>query len=258
MQLLPHFFSGNGKVIGAGARQVEAENACTNRRRQKKDGNFEHDKSFRRTFAAFIMEIKDRILQHAQTLFMRNGIKSVSMDDIAADMAMSKKTLYKWFENKDQIVMGVINQHLNSAQRECTSVIQSAESAIDELFRMMEWMKQEFTNVHPSIFYDLQKFHAEAWQLWLGHKHEFILTQIIDNLRRGIAEGLFRADLDVDVLARLRLAQIELQFDASLYPPRQFGAERVSVAFIEHFMLGIATLKGHRLINQYRHVTDEE
>ena len=60
------------------------------------------------------------------------------------------------------------------------------------------------------------------------------------------------------MIARLRLAQIELQFDPDLYPPREFANERVSVALLEHFMLGVATLKGHRLINDYRHVTDEE
>ena len=204
------------------------------------------------------MEIKDRILNHAQELFMRNGIKSVSMDDIAADMAMSKKTLYKWFENKDQIVQASMSRHLVGTQCDCTAMIQSATSAIDELFRMMEWVKQEFSNVHPSIFYDLQKFHAGTWQLWQAHKNEFILTQIIQNLRRGIAEGLFRADLDVAVIARLRLAQIEMQFDSNIYPPRQFGHELVSQVLLEHFMLGVATLKGHRLINQYRHVTEEE
>ena len=204
------------------------------------------------------MEIKDRILQHAQTLFLRNGIKSVSMDDIAADMAMSKKTLYKWFENKDQIVQAGMSKHLDGTQCECTNMIKTATSAIDELFRMMEWTKQQFSNVHPSIFYDLQKFHPGTWQLWVTHKNEFILAQIIQNLRRGIAEGLFRADLDVDVMARLRLSQIELLFDSDVFPPRQFGNERVSQALLEHFMLGVATLKGHRLINQYRHVTEEE
>ncbi|MDB5234072.1 MAG: TetR family transcriptional regulator [Hymenobacter sp.] len=204
------------------------------------------------------MEIKDRILNHAQSLFMRNGIKSVSMDDIAADMAMSKKTLYKWFENKDQIVEASMARHLAGTQFDCTAMIQAATSAIDELFRMMEWTRQEFANVHPSIFYDLQKFHPTTWQLWQAHKNEFILSQIIQNLRRGIAEGLFRADLDVDVIARLRLAQIEMMFNSDVYPPRQFLAERVSQALLEHFMLGVSTLKGHRLINQYRHVTEEE
>ncbi|GAB3877568.1 TetR/AcrR family transcriptional regulator [Hymenobacter segetis] len=204
------------------------------------------------------MEIKDRILNHAQQLFMRNGIKSVSMDDIAADLAMSKKTLYKWFENKDQIVEASMSRHLDGTQNECKVMIKAASSAIDELFQMLTWIKQEFGNVHPSIFYDLRKFHPTTWQLWQAHKHEFILTQIKENLRRGIEEGLFQADLDMEVLARLRLAQIELQFDPELFPPRDFAKERVSVALLEHFMLGVATLKGHRLINQYRNVTDEE
>lgn len=205
-----------------------------------------------------MMEIKDRILNHAQKLFTRNGIKSVSMDDIAADMAMSKKTLYKWFENKDQIVQAAMSRHLEGTQLDCNAMIRTATSAIDELFRMLEWVKQEFSNVHPGIFYDLQKFHPATWQLWQAHKNEFILSQIIENLRRGIAEGLFRADLDLDVIARLRLAQIEMQFDPEIYPARAFAREQVSVALLEHFMLGVATLKGHRLINEYRHVTEEE
>ncbi|WP_216679092.1 TetR/AcrR family transcriptional regulator [Hymenobacter siberiensis] len=204
------------------------------------------------------MEIKDRILNHAHQLFMRNGIKSVSMDDIAADLAMSKKTLYKWFENKDQIVEASMTRHLAGTQNECTVMINASSSAIDELFKMLAWIKQEFGNVHPSIFYDLRKFHPATWQLWQAHKNEFILSQIKENLRRGIAEGLFQANLDMEVLSRLRLAQIELQFDPELYPTRDFAKERVSVALLEHFMLGVATIKGHKLINQYRNVTDEE
>jgi AcrR family transcriptional regulator len=204
------------------------------------------------------MEIKDRITHHAMELFMRNGIKSVSMDDIAASMAMSKKTLYKWFENKDQIVQAGMDAHLTLNQRECQQIIGGAQSAIDELFGMMGWMKEQFANVHPSIFYDLQKFHPISWQRWLEHKQGFLLDQIKDNLRRGVTEGLYRADLEVEVLARLRLAQIEMMFDPTLYPPRQFDIQRLSVVLLEHFMLGMATIKGHRLINEYRHVTEEE
>ncbi|SMB85976.1 transcriptional regulator, TetR family [Hymenobacter roseosalivarius DSM 11622] len=204
------------------------------------------------------MEIKDRILQSAQTLFMRNGIKSVSMDDIATHLAMSKKTLYKWFENKDQIVHAVIVDFLSHEEADCAGMAASAGNALEELFQMMEWSKQLMTNIHPSIFYDLQKFHSQAWQVWVAHKNQFILEKITDNLRRGIAEGLYRADLDVDVLARLRLAQIELAFNADFYPPRQFDPQRVQHICLEHFMLGSATLRGHKLINKYRQVTEEE
>ena len=204
------------------------------------------------------MEIKDRILHHAAALFMRNGIKSVSMDDIAADLAMSKKTLYKWFANKDEMVHAVMAQHLDRTQRDCDQLQGHATSAIDELFRKMGWMKQQFADVHPGIFYDLQKFYPATWQLWVAHKQEYILAQITDNLRRGVAEGLYRADLDVAVLARLRLAQIELAFNADVFSPRQFDVQHLQQVILEHFMLGIASLKGHKLINGLRHVTEAE
>ena len=204
------------------------------------------------------MEIKDRILNHAQALFMRNGIKSVSMDDIAADMAMSKKTLYKWFENKDQIVLAAITRHLSTVQDECTCVAGPAANAVEEMLLISRWADEQFSDVHPSIFYDLKKYHPTAWALFGEHKNTFILDQIVRNLRRGMAEGLFRPDLDVDVLARLNLAQIELAFDPTLYPPTQFSPVRVNRVFDEHFLLGVATLKGHKLINEYRHITETE
>ena len=78
----------------------------------------------------------------------------------------------------------------------------------------------------------------------------------MDNLHRGVAEGLYRADLDADVLARLRLAQIELAFDAAVFPPQQFDLQRLQHIILEHFMLGVATLKGHQIINERRGVVD--
>ena len=204
------------------------------------------------------MEIKDRITRHATTLFLRNGIKSVSMDDIATDLGMSKKTLYKTFTNKDEIVLAVMTTHLNQAQGECNRVAGTAANAVEEMLNISAWADREFSNVHPSIFHDLKKYHPTAWALFATHKHAFILDQIVRNLRRGMAEGLFRADLDVDVLARLNLAQIELAFDPDLYPPTQFAPVRINRVFDEHFLLGVATLKGHRLFNKYQHITEEE
>ena len=204
------------------------------------------------------MEIKDRILNHARALFMRNGIKSVSMDDIAADLAMSKKTLYKTFINKDEIVQAVMSTHLSKVQGECTQVAGRATNAVEEMLNISQWADQQFNNIHPSIFHDLKKYHPAAWELFVAHKGTFILDQITQNLRRGMAEGLFRPDLDVEVLSRLSLAQIELAFDPALYPPEQFGLARVNRVFDEHFLLGVATLKGHKLINDYRHITETE
>jgi AcrR family transcriptional regulator len=225
---------------------------------QRNFGNYELTRSFRCIFAVPNMENKDRILTRAGALFLRNGIKSVSMDDIAADLGMSKKTLYKTFASKDAIVLAVMSGHLGQAQGECTRVASTAANAVEEMLNLSAWADKEFANVHPSIFYDLKKYHPESWALFATHKNAFILDQITANLRRGITEGLFRADLDVDVLARLNLAQIEMAFDPDRYPPAQFSPVRVNRVFDEHFLLGVATLKGHRLFNKYQHITEEE
>ncbi|QJX47097.1 TetR/AcrR family transcriptional regulator [Hymenobacter taeanensis] len=204
------------------------------------------------------MEVKDRILQAALGLFTRNGIKSVSMDDIATHLGISKKTLYKWFENKDQIVSAVIASHLNGVQGECEGIIGKTQNAVDEMVQMMDWAERQFAEVNPNAIHDLRKYYPEAWSLFHAHKNNYILTQIQDNLRRGVAEGLYRADLDIEVLSRLRLAQIDILFDYTLFPPTQFKHGRVQTACSEHFLLGMVTLKGHKLINEYRHVTEEE
>jgi AcrR family transcriptional regulator len=204
------------------------------------------------------MEVKDRILQAAMGLFTRNGIKSVSMDDIATHLGISKKTLYKWFENKDQIVSAVISSHLNGVQGECEGIIGKTQNAVDEMVQMMDWAERQFAEVNPNAIHDLRKYYPEAWNLFHAHKNKYILNQIQDNLRRGVAEGLYRADLDIEVLSRLRLAQIDILFDSALFPPTQFKQGRVQTACSEHFLLGMVTIKGHKLINEYRHVTEEE
>ncbi|GAB2789136.1 AcrR family transcriptional regulator [Hymenobacter luteus] len=204
------------------------------------------------------MEIKDRILQESLHLFTRNGIKSVSMDDIASHLGISKKTLYKWYENKDQIVSAVISTHLNGVQGECEGIVGQARNAVDEMIQMMDWAKRQFSNVNPSAIHDLRKYYPAAWNLFHAHKNKYILSQIQANLQRGVAEGLYRPDLDIEVLSRLRLAQIDVLFDPDIFPHTQFEQARVQMACNEHFLLGMVTLKGHKLINEYRHVTEEE
>jgi AcrR family transcriptional regulator len=198
------------------------------------------------------MEIKDRILQHAAELFMRNGIKSVSMDDIAADLAMSKKTLYKAFANKDELVTASMSRRMERIQDECMVVQAPAPNAVEQMLNLAAWADEQFSHIHPSIFYDLRKYHPTAWGLFQGHKNTFILNQITENLRRGIAEGLYRADLDVEVLARLNLVQIELTFNPDIYPPTQFAPMRVNRVLDDHFLRGVVTLKGYQLIEAYR------
>jgi len=204
------------------------------------------------------MEVKDKILKESFQLFCRRGIKSVSMDDIAAHLSMSKKTIYKWFENKDQVVDGALRIYLYDMHSDCCQISSQAGNAIEELFAVMQLVRQKMAGVHAAVFYDLQKFHPEAFKAWNTFKNQVILQQILDNLRKGVAEGFYRADFDLEIMARLRLLQVEHAFNPDFFPPDQFNLQQVQLTILEHFMLGIATLKGHRLINTLKQVTEEE
>jgi AcrR family transcriptional regulator len=196
-------------------------------------------------------DTKDRILLGAQQLFMRRGIKSVSMDDIVAALGISKKTLYKWFETKDQLVQAVMSGHLIHSEGDCRRMAQEAENAVHEIVLMMKWTKQEHSDVHPGIFMEMKKYHAAAYEQWHRHKFEYILKQIEQNLRRGIAEGLYRAEIDVPVLARLHLGAIDVVMDPDLFPPRQFPTARVMHVTDEGFLRSVVTPAGLDMMNRY-------
>lgn len=202
-------------------------------------------------------EQRNRISGAAFELFCQRGIKSVSMDDIAQHLAISKKTIYKWFNNKNEVVIAAVSDYLNKMEHTACE-LSGAANAVEELFNLVKLSREIFSQLNQAIFYELQKYHPDAWQLWVNHKNGFTLKKIKQNLLRGISEGLFRKDLDVDVMARLRLAQIEVPFNRNYFPPHEFELTHVQMVSLELYMLGIATLKGHKLINSLKHVTEDE
>jgi AcrR family transcriptional regulator len=204
------------------------------------------------------METKEKILSEAFTLFCRRGIKSVSMDDIAMHLGMSKKTIYKWFENKDDMVEGALKAYLYDIHSDCDQMSARSNNAVEELFLVMDMIRQKMAGVHPAVFYDLQRFYPEAYQVWVFFKNEVIKQQILTNLKKGIAEGLYRQDFDLEIVARIRLLQVEHAFNPDFFPPDRFNLQDVQSAILDHFMLGIASIKGHKMINKFKKVLEEE
>ncbi|MGV3538587.1 MAG: TetR/AcrR family transcriptional regulator [Rufibacter sp.] len=203
------------------------------------------------------MELRDRILQAALALFFQRGIKAVSMDDVAAHLGVSKKTIYKWFVNKDELVTECMQPYIQNMELNCCQSVDTSENALEGLFRIVEMVREIMRQVHPSIFYDLQKYHPRAWELWVAHKNGFFLEQVKESLQRGIQEKLFRETIDVEIMARLRLAEVELAFNSEVYAASQFDLQKVQLELLEHFIYGISTLKGHTLINKYKQITEE-
>jgi AcrR family transcriptional regulator len=188
------------------------------------------------------MHTQDRILHAARALFIQRGAKSVSMDDVARYLGMSKKTLYKWFRHKSELVYAALHDYL----RELRSTLPAPHQHANALAEFVGLSAPQYARLHSSFFFDLQKYYPESWALWLDFKTSYLRQRLQNNLRRGIAEGLFQPEVDVDVLVSLRLAQLELAFDADVFPATCFPLQRVHTTCLQHFLAGIVTAHGRQ------------
>jgi hypothetical protein len=197
------------------------------------------------------MEPKERILVKAEETFMQFGIRSVSMDDIANGLGMSKKTLYQYFADKDELVEAVVNVHINEVECECTGCRNDAKDAVHEIFLTMEHIMEEMSNMNPMLLFDLEKFHFKAYQRFREYKDKFLLQIIKENMEWGIKDELYRSDINVDVLSKYRIESMMIPFNVTLYPPGKYNLAVTSEIIIENFTYGLATIKGHKLIQKY-------
>lgn len=204
------------------------------------------------------MEIKDRILAGAQELFFKFGIKSITMDDIAKHLAVSKKTIYHCFDDKNELVETLMSESLKKDETEFKHINSEAVNVIEEVLHLMKHMSMMFTKVNPNLFYDMQKYHPGAWQMFKSFKEDCMAKMVENAIERGIREGLVRTDVNAKILAKLRIEQVEMGFNPAIFPPDKFKIVEVQVTMLDHFLLGICTIKGHKLFNKYKEVTEDE
>jgi len=195
--------------------------------------------------------MKERIQQKARELFMRYGFRSVTMDEIAGQTGISKKTLYQFFEDKDALVEAVMRSELDYMQTQCTKQMKEAENAIEEIFLDMDAMEIVMDAMNPQIVFDIEKFYPKTFEKLKKHKNNFLLDVIKKNLERGIEEEVYRNDFDVDIIARFRLESAFLIFNPELFPHIKYSLNKVSTEIYYHYLHGIATPKGKKLIDKY-------
>ena len=198
------------------------------------------------------MEIKERIQKKAQELFRRYGVRSVTMDEIASHLGVSKKTIYQYFSDKDELVIEVADSIIKYAEQCCDSHCVHAENAIAELFQAMQFGQQMFQEINPAMLFDLEKYHPQAYKNFLQYKHQYMLKIIERNLLRGIREELYRDDINVDIITRFRLETMLLPLQSEIFPPAKYKVHDVHTILMEHFLFGIASQKGYKLIEKYR------
>jgi len=198
------------------------------------------------------MEVKERILIKAHELFNRYGVRSVSMDDIAAGLGMSKKTLYQYYADKDELVGAVFSTVIEGNKTRCLGDRKKADNAIHEVFLAFDMMQEMFSQMNPVVIYDLEKYHPAVYKKFHEHKYGFLYQMIKSNLEKGIKEELYRPEIDVDVLTRYRIESIMLPFNSEIFPNNRTHLVHIEEQILEHFLFGLATTKGQKTIQKYK------
>lgn len=183
---------------------------------------------------------------------MRYGCKSVTMDDIARHLAVSKKTLYQFYKDKDEIITTFARNEFECEKNCIEGIAGEAENAIDEVMRISRHIRDTFSKMNPGLLYEMQKYHTEAWQVYTDFRQSTVADHIRGNLERGMREELYRNTIDVDMLTRLRLEMIQITFDTRVFPPAQFNIIDIQLQTTDLFIRGVATARGLEVLDQYK------
>jgi len=194
---------------------------------------------------------KDRILQKANDLFMRYGIRSITMDEIATQLGISKKTIYQFFTDKDEMVEAVVDQEIKRNEEECRGFRTNSDNAVHEIFIALEEMEEMLKGMNPLIMYDLEKHHPKAFKKFRDHKYLLMYKMVKENLERGVKEEIYRLDMNFDVVAKSRIESVFMSFNQDIFPHSRYRIPEVCYELASLFLNGITNSKGRKLIEKY-------
>ncbi|MFT6814505.1 MAG: AcrR family transcriptional regulator [Sphingobacteriales bacterium] len=203
------------------------------------------------------MNQRERILEATNELFFQYGVKSFTMDDLAKELGISKKTIYEVFENKNELVKEVMNINVQFGMLAMEAAVENAIDAMDAMLKVMNVSQSILTRVNPKFIHEIQKYYPKAWMLYKEFRDSFAYNIVHDNLERGITEGLYREDIDVNLLTYYRLEDIDLIFNPKNFPSSKFNIASTYLEISKCFILGISTMKGHKLFDSYKNQFEE-
>ncbi|MCC5938767.1 MAG: TetR/AcrR family transcriptional regulator [Lunatimonas sp.] len=190
------------------------------------------------------METRDKIIAVAIREFSAAGIKSVTMDRIAREAGISKKTIYQEFKDKKELVYETFFRELEKNACKLKDMEVDADGVIEHLIEFSRFLRERFTDMHPMVLNEIKRYYPESWALFEQFKEEYAIRNLEDLMERGKALGYFRPEINSRLLALMRLEQISLLLDPSRFNPVKVNLGEIQLQMFEHFLYGIFTEKG--------------
>jgi len=185
-------------------------------------------------------------------LYKKYGIKSITMDDAARHLGISKKTLYQYFADKTEMVKEAVVQELQSRQKSFAESLTGNYNAIEELMIYYKIQIKMILDYKPNFVYDLKKYYPDIYNNYVNIKREKIINSVEQNLKKGIEEGFFRPELDVSIISRLTLMRIEGMIHSGIFDTDEIMSPKVFTEIFYFHVYGIVTEKGSDYFEKHK------
>ena len=196
------------------------------------------------------MEVRDRIIEEATKQFFQFGIRNVTMDDIAISLGISKRTVYEIFRDKGELVETCLNNLTLKEDKRVLEVVNKSENVIETIFVFMREGIKAMNSINPVFFKDLQKLYPQLWKRLDAEVRAKRLSLSARFLKKGIKEGLFRKDLNVEIISKLFQEQMNLLVDETIFPRDKYDHREIFQSMMINFTRGISTSKGIQIIDE--------
>lgn len=193
--------------------------------------------------------MREKIIHKATELFINLGFKSVTMDDLANEMGISKKTIYSHFRNKTELVEETTMTMCDFITCGIDNIVSLAKNPIEELYEIKKFVMVHLKDEKSSPVYQLQKYYPKIHKALKQKQYESMHGCVSENVRRGMEMGIYRDNLDVEFVSRIYFSGVTSIKDNSLFPTEIFSKAQLLDYYLEYHLRGIVTPKGRKILN---------
>jgi AcrR family transcriptional regulator len=190
--------------------------------------------------------MKERIIQTAHQLFLRYGIKRITIDDIAKQLGMSKKTFYIYFTSKDDLIASVAEKDLTQTQEALDQLIHRHQEPLAHLLALIHFISNQLFRYHPSFIAEIHQRYEKDWDKYQHFMHTVLYLQLSQVFQTGIQRGIFRKDIEASIMARSIVEWLRIPFNSIIFPSNEYEIKQVSDQLVNTFIAGILTVKAQQ------------
>ena len=201
------------------------------------------------------MTVKERIIEEASELFGRSGVKSITMDDIARHLGISKRTIYEKFKDKEDLLISCIDAFHNKKSKHQKDIFLNANNVAEACLVLQQMSADQTTQMQLNMMNDIRKYYPQVYKEHLSRFHIDECHNMEQLIQRGINEGVFRDNINPEIIAHYFSKQGEsiVHNDKDL---EKFPLSEIFENIAITFMRGLCTIKGIEIIDNYKMVSE--